>query len=152
MKGKLLGALVFCVVIGALFLFDLGRSKLFTITPIEVNPSPIPADGTSPVSIKVKLTRGAKPVEGHDLYILSLDGGSFAAYRIRTDTMGEVVYTYYPYRVNSAYPLRDIRFNVRDESNSVFLEINAENTFTVPAVEAGAYRESTLKMSDIFGR
>jgi hypothetical protein len=152
MKKKLLGALIFCVLVGALFLFDLGCSKLYSITLVELNPSPIPADGTSPVSIKVRLTRGNKPVEGHDLYILSLDGGNFAAYRKRTDFEGEAGFTYYPYRASIAYPLRDIRFHVRDESNSIFIEVNTKFLFTVPAIEVGTYRESELKASDIFGQ
>jgi hypothetical protein len=151
MKRKFLGFLIFCAVAGALFLFDFGRSKLFSIELVEVNPSPIPADGTSTVVLKVRLTRNGRPVEGHDLYALSLDGGNFAAYRINTDDSGEAVFTYHPYRVSSTFPVKDIRFNIRDESNSVFFEINAENTFTVPAVEVKTYTESKIKMSDIFG-
>jgi hypothetical protein len=150
-KGKILGFLIFCGIAGAMFLFDLGRSALFTISLVEVNPSPIPADGTSPVLIKVRLTKNERPVEGHDLYIVSLDGGNFSAYRIRTDVTGEVTYTYYPYRVSAAYPLRDIRFVVRDESNSVFIEVDARLSFTVPAVEAETYRESSFSARDIFG-
>jgi hypothetical protein len=151
MKKKFLGVLVFCAVTGVLFLFDLGRSKLFSIELLEVNPSPIPADGTSTVTLRARLTRGGRPVEGHDLYALSLDGGNFAAYRINTDNAGEAVFTYHPYRVSATFPLKDIRFNIRDESNSFFFEINAENTFTVPAIEVETYTESKIKMSDIFG-
>lgn len=151
MKGKILGFLIFCGIGGALFLFDLGRSALFTISLVEVNPSPIPADGTSPVLIRVRLTKNKRPVEGHDLYIVSQDGGNFSAYRISTDAAGEVSYTYFPYRVSTAYPLRDIRFVVRDESNSIFIEVDARLTFTVPAVEVETYRESSFNIMDIFG-
>jgi hypothetical protein len=151
MRAKLIGFLVFCSIVLLMFLFDFARAKLFTIDIVSVVPSPIPADGATPVSVRVKLTRRNAPLEGHDLYIVSLDGGKFAANRIRTNSKGEVEYTYFPYRVSSTYPLHDIRFQIRDESNSIFLEVNAEEIFTVKAIEVKEFTQSKFNMDDIFG-
>ncbi|MDR1902722.1 MAG: hypothetical protein LBQ88_10635 [Treponema sp.] len=131
---KVYGFLIFILVVGVFYLFDFVHSKLYTIDLVEVTPSPIPADGVTPVTMKARLTRGNKPVAGHDLYIFSYEGGNFAAYRVQTNEAGESVFTYYPYRVSSINPLRDIRIQISDESNSIFLEVNAAAQFVVPAV------------------
>ena len=153
MKKKLIGFGIFCLIIGVLFLFDFFRSRLYTIDLVDVSPNPVPADGNTLVTLKVRLTRGKKPVQNHDLYTVSLDGGVFVVYRSRTNSGGEAVFEYYPYQVSGTYALRDIRFRIRDESNSVFFEIGAENTFIVKAIagETKAASEGGLKLSDIFG-
>jgi len=153
MKKKLIGLGIFCLIIGSLLLFDFIRSRFYTIDLLEVSPYPIPADGSTLITIKAKLTRGGKPVENHDLYIVSLDGGVIAIYRSRTNAGGEAVFEYYPYRVSATYPLRDIRFRIRNESNSIFFEIGAESTFTVATVEVKneTVRPGGLTMNDIFG-
>jgi hypothetical protein len=152
MKGKLIGFGICCGVILLGFLFDLGVSKLYTIELFEVDPSPVYADGITPVNLKVRLTKGGKPVEGHDLYMMCLDGGQVNPYRVRTSGSGEAMYTYYPYKASSFHPAQDVRFNVSDESNSFIWEVNAQATFALPLVETSeAIPESTFKMSDIFG-
>ena len=151
MKKKLIGFSIFCLIVGILLLFDFGRSKLFTISLIDVQPNPIVADGNTTVTVKARLTRGDKPVEGHDLYILSLDGGIFTTFRSRTNTAGEAFFEYFPYRASVSNPLRDIRFEIRNESNSVFLEVNAKNTFTVHAIESQTEVQGNFTMSDLFG-
>jgi hypothetical protein len=148
---KLLYAVIFFGIFGAMFLFDFGRSKLFHVELVQVDPFPIPADGFTPVKLTARLTRQGMPVEGHDLYIVSLDGGNFTAYRINTNKAGEAVFTYYPYKTTKNIPLRDIRFIIRDESNSVFLEVNAESLFTVSAVEVSDENKQEVKLSDILG-
>jgi hypothetical protein len=67
------------------------------------------ADGITPVALKVRLTKGGEPVEGHDVYMLSLDGGQLSAYRVRTNASGEAAYIYYPYKASSLHPAQDIR-------------------------------------------
>jgi hypothetical protein len=150
---KLIGFGIFCLVIGVLLLFDFGRSKLFAIGLVGVNPDPILADGNTRVTVTARLTtRGGKPVQGHDLFILSLDGGLFTTYRSRTDAAGIASFEYFPYQTSTTYPLHDIRFEIRDESNSVFLEVNTKEIFTVKAVEADTAIESKFNMEDIFGK
>ena len=151
MKKKLIGFGIFCLVVGLLLVFDFGRSKLFTISLVDVQPNPIPADGNTTVKVKARLTRGDKPVAGHDLFILSLDGGIFTTYRSRTNTDGEAFFEYFPYLVSDTYPLHDIRFEIRDESNSIFLEVDAYKIFTVQAIEAQTEVKSNFTMSDLFG-
>jgi hypothetical protein len=150
---KAIGFGIFCLIVGVLALFDFGRSKLFTISLVEVNPDPILADGNTMVTVTTRLTtRGGEPVQGHDLFILSLDGGLFTTYRSRTDAAGIASFEYFPYQVSNTYPLHDIRFEIRDESNSIFLEINTNEIFTVKAVETNTTIESKFSMEDIFGK
>jgi hypothetical protein len=148
MIKKVKGVLIFLAIVGLLFLFDYVRSQLFTISLVEVVPSPIPADGTTPVSIKARITKNGEPVQGHDLYIVSHSGGNFSPYRINSDKSGEVVYTYYPYRVSPLNPLQDITVQITDESNSIFMEVNAKGKFTIPAVAPDG--EDELFTIDLF--
>jgi hypothetical protein len=153
MKTKLFWFGIFCGIILVFFLFDFIRSKQYAIELIGVSPDPITTDGATPVSLQIELTRrGGEGVEGHDIYALSLDGGQFQAYRKKTDNRGRVSFTYFPYLASRTNPLHDIRFEFRDESNSIFIEVNAKNRFTISAVEdRGAVRESAFTLKGIFG-
>ncbi|MDR2305406.1 MAG: hypothetical protein LBE10_12585 [Treponema sp.] len=153
MKTKLFWFGIFCGIILVFFLFDFILSKQYAIELIGVSPDPIVMDGSTPVNIQVKLIRrGGEPVEGHDIYALSLDGGQFQAYRKKTGSRGRVSFTYFPYLADKTNPLHDIRFEFRDESNSVFIEVNAKNIFTISAVEGrAAVRESAFTLKSIFG-
>jgi hypothetical protein len=141
MKSKVLGFAIFIGIMGVLLLFEYVHSRLFTIDLVNVTPSPVPADGVTPVSIKARVTKGGEPVPGHDLYIISLSGGNFSPYRVTSDKNGEAEYTYYPYKVSSINPLKDITVQITDESNSVFLEVNAKGEFIIPAVDPGVEEE-----------
>jgi hypothetical protein len=153
MRTKLLWFGIFCGIILVFFLFDFILSKQYVIELIDVLPNPIAADGSTPVNFQLKLTRrGGGPVEGHDIYALPLDGGEFQAYRKKTDSQGGVSFTYFPYLASRTNPLHDVRFEFRDESNSVFIEVNAKNMFTISAVEGqAAARESWFTLRNIFG-
>jgi hypothetical protein len=152
MKAKLFWFGIFCTVIFVFFLFDFILSKQYLIELIGVSSNPIVADGSTPVNFLIKLTRrGGEPVEGHDIYALSMDGGQFQAYRKKTDSRGGVSFTYFPYLASKTNPLHDIRFEFRDESNSVFIEVNAKNIFTISAVEGQAVRKSAFTLKNIFG-
>jgi hypothetical protein len=150
MKKTVFGFLIFCAVFALMFAVDLAISKLYTVDLVSVAPLPITADGVTPVILDVSLTRGGKPIGGHDIYALSLDGGLFAAYRQRTSADGKVQFTYYPYRVSSITPLHDVRFQFINESNSIFLEVGASGEFLVPVVESQADPESYATNSDIW--
>jgi hypothetical protein len=150
MNRKLLYAIIFFGIFGSMFLFDLARSRLFSIELVKVDPFPIPADGFTPVELTARLSRRGSPVSDHDLYIVSLDGGNFVAYRISTNQNGEATFVYYPYRVTNNTALRDVRFVIRDESNSVFLEVNTESVFTVSTVEVEGDKKE-IKLSDVLG-
>jgi hypothetical protein len=141
MRAKVLGFGIFVGLIGILLLFDYVHAGLFTVDLVSVTPSPVPADGVTPVTMKARVSRGGVPVSGHDLYIISLSGGNFSPYRATSDENGETAYTYYPYKVSSVNPLQDIKIRITDESNSVFLEVNAQGDFIIPAVDSGTEEE-----------
>jgi hypothetical protein len=135
MNSKVKGTLIFIGIIGVLFIFDFARSRLFTISLVEVTPNPIHADGATPVTVRARVTRGGNGVAGHDLFIVSHYGGNFVPYRVTSDENGEVTYLYYPYKANSLIPLKDVPIEITDQSNSIFMEVNAKARFIVPAVE-----------------
>jgi hypothetical protein len=136
MNSKVKGTLIFVGFIVLFLIFDFARSRLFTISLLEVVPNPIHADGATPVTIRARVTKGGKGVAGHDLFIVSHYGGNFVPYRVASDENGEVVYTYYPYKANSLIPLKDVVMEITDQSNSIFLEVNAKARFVVQAVES----------------
>jgi hypothetical protein len=142
MNSKVKGTLIFAGIIAVLFIFDFVRSQLFTISLVEVVPNPIHADGATPVTVRARVTRGGKGVAGHDLFIVSHYGGNFVPYRAASDENGEVVYTYYPYKANSLIPLKDVPMEITDQSNSIFMEVNAKARFIVPAVESQGEAET----------
>ncbi len=127
--------IVMCVIIGAV-VFDYVRSLMFHIEVVSISPNPVPADGESAVSIVLKLTdHKGEPVEGHRLFALPTNGGSMRANRVVTDVDGLAVYTYYPYRLTNLTKLEDVNVEVKDESNSVFIEIGAKTSFLIPLIE-----------------
>jgi hypothetical protein len=151
MNSKVKGTLIFTGIIAILFIFDFARSRLFTISLVEVTPNPIHADGATPVTVRARVTRGGKGVAGHDLFIVSHYGGNFVPYRVASDENGEVVYTYYPYKANSLIPLKDVLMEITDQSNSVFMEVNAKARFVIPAVESQGGVE-TVTIESIWGQ
>ncbi len=134
MKKKLLILGVLVLVVLLAFGFDTLRAKRFTITLLSLDPQPAVADGQTPVTILLQLKdHEDRPVEGHTLYIVSKNGGKFRAYRQKTDENGTASFTYFSYKyIEGVYELKDVEMEVRDESNSVIIEIPTTCTFIVP--------------------
>jgi len=132
--------------------FDYYRSTTFKLQVVELSPQPAPADGQSPVTLKVRLTDGdGRPVEDHILFGLPRNGGLFSANRARTDANGEAVYTYYPYKASALQPAKKVKIDIIDESNSVFIEINAKVTVELELVKPETETKSEHSLDDIFG-
>ena len=142
---------ILCVIIGVV-VFDYVRSFMFHIEVVSISPSPVVADGESPVSVVLRLTNHkGEPVEGHNLFALPSNGGSMKANRVMTDMEGIAEYTYYPYRLTNLIKLEDVNVDVKDESNSVFIEIGAKTSFIIPLIEPEEQEDVDINYDSIFG-
>ncbi len=143
--------IVVCVIMGAVA-FDYVRSLMFHIEVVSISPNPVPADGETPVTIVLKLTNHAgEPVEGHRLYALPINGGSMKANRVVTDSNGLAEYTYYPYRLTKLTKLEDVNVDVKDESNSIFIEIGTKTSFIIQLIEPETQDDLQPDFDSIWG-
>lgn len=132
MKKKLIIFSTVIVIILIAYVFDSFLASGYKIQTISINPNHAIADNKTPTEIKLKLTYRGKPVSNHDLNAVSLDGGSFKAYRIKTDKDGIATFIYYSYLASNILPVKTIRIRVRDESNSIIIAVPYEYYFEVP--------------------
>lgn len=136
-KNKTLtGLLIIVLLFLVAYAFDYVRAQTFEIEVVEISPVEPVADGETPVSISVKLEKRAKPVEGHNLFMIPMDGGVMKANRQKTDSNGMANFTYYPYRATILQPARTVTIRVYDEDNSVFVIVNAKLDFEIKLKEA----------------
>lgn len=149
-KGWILTGI--CLLFCLLALFDYIRAGMFHITVLSAVPDPSAADGHTPVTVSVQLTdwRG-KGVEGHSLYAFPLNGGAFSTNRLITDENGKAEYEYIPYRASESFPLQDVTILIRDESNSVFIEINTKTEYSIRLVRPGQEEQQKIDMDAIYG-
>ncbi|MFD0715801.1 Ig-like domain-containing protein [Paenibacillus sp. GCM10027626] len=152
MKRKLVITVMVLLTLSLLAGYDVYRSGQFHIELVAMDPKEAPADGQSPVRLQLRLTDSkGRPVEGHSLYALPRGGGIMSASRTLTDAEGEAVYTYYPYKASALQPAKDIEVRIIDESNSIFFEINASTTVTIPLYKPDKEVKSNHNLNDIFG-
>lgn len=119
-KVLLILGIICAVVLGV----DLVKMNTVTLTVESVTPEPAAADPDEPVTIDVTLrSKSGQPIADHNLYALTLSGGSFLSYRQKTDANGRAIFVYFPYKVASYQTVRDVTIQIRDESNSVFVEM-----------------------------
>ena len=152
LKKKIIWILAIVLVFSAFWTFDYYHSKSFHLEYIEVTEQPSPADGETELDFIIRLTRNGKPVPGHDLFGIVYGRGGFKARRVRTDENGEAKFTYLPFVAHSESEIRDIPFKIMDESNSLFIEVNAsyEGVLLLKMPE----KEETganITLDDIFG-
>jgi hypothetical protein len=150
-KKKLIIFLSMALIFVLLYTYDYIRAQTFSIIVESISPQPAPADGQSPVNITVVLKdKNGEPVEGHTLYAYSLNGGVFKSNREITNSEGKAEYIYFPYRVSLLMELTDAHIRVIDESNSIFVEINAQENFEIILMKSSE-TESESSQHDIFG-
>ncbi len=101
------------------------------------------ADQRNTVTIVVTLTQNGKPVAGHSLWMNPplayqdgewISGGQMQKNLVVTDENGQAVFTYYPYTANKLKPANFVKFVVKDQSNSLIVEVNAEKVFWLELV------------------
>lgn len=124
-KKKFIVMAVIALLILAGWGVDSVRAKGFAVEVLSVSPDPGIADGQTPVTVQLRVTRGGEPCEDHILYGLSLNGGSFRAKRVSTDENGVAEFVYYPYLKSKINELVDVTLTFRDESNSLFVAVPA---------------------------
>ena len=77
-----------------------------------------------PVLITVRAAyHSGEPVVGHNLFALSLSGGSFKGCRLMTGEDGTAQFAFYPGSAYFTGGEREISLQFRDESNSWFIEM-----------------------------
>lgn len=152
MKKKVWISLIIVLVVALAAGFDYWRSLQYKVEVVEMTPAPAVADGRSPVKVTISLTRDGLPVSGHNLFALSPDGGGFEAYRVKTGEDGRAAFTYFPYAANAIRKAKPVELKFVDQSNSVFIEINARASIMLELVEPQpSETKSDFSLNDIFG-
>lgn len=153
MKGK--GKYIVMGVIALLLLsgwgFDSVRVKDFSVDVLSVTPDPGIADGQTPITIKLHVSHNGKPCEGHILYAVTYNGGSFKAKRVETDVNGNADFIYYPYIKSKLNELTDVTIEFTDESNSLFIAVPARAKLVIRMVEPDEENNDKKKNDDMFG-
>lgn len=152
MKKKLIGFGIFIVLVGIFVLIDWIISLGYQFEIVSIDPYPGIADGNTQSTIVVRLTRtDGTPVEGHDVRILSLGGGTLPSYRQTTDENGIVTFQYVPYISTSIRPAEDVTMRVRDESSSIFIAIPPSHTFVLELEEPAEGEGGGVTSDSFFG-
>ncbi|MGN1077365.1 MAG: hypothetical protein ACI4ST_02515 [Candidatus Gallimonas sp.] len=161
--GKLIALAVIAAVVGAGALVDFLIARSYSIDFLSVerlsseeffdeNGDPLPsdwgvADGATRMAITVRVTRGGKPASGHTLYVKT---NRNVLERTITDEDGRAVIEYRCYRGGKG-SIAPVTVTVRDESNSVFVFVPAEEQYVInmappPSEPSG----SGMTTNDIF--
>lgn len=111
-------------IFAGLYGFDFIKSKTVEIQVVSISAEPAEATPDKPVDIQVRLcSKDGEGIADHNLYAITQSGGSFQKYRVKTDADGYATFTYYPYKLLSYQTPTDAIILIRDESNSVFIEV-----------------------------
>lgn len=133
---SVLGAVVLLLL--ALVLTDYGISRQYTFDVLLSEERRVTvADGKSALRVKVRLSKGGRPVEGHTVYLFA-SNGSLPTARCVTDEEGCISFYYYPYLYvnDKVTPLEDVVVTMQDESNSKVFMISARSTFTIKILKS----------------
>ncbi len=127
------------LIFGACWLMDFCIAQTYDITySYESKFGDLTADQNNTVTITVRLTQNGEPVPNHSLWLENptayqegewISGGSLRKNLVITDENGEAEFTYYPYTANKLKPANFVKFVVKDQSNSIVVEVNAKQTF-----------------------
>lgn len=135
-KAKILVVLLIAALVFGGWCFDSLRVREFAVEVVSVSPDPGIADGQTPVTVRLRVTRSGEPCADHVLCGITQDGGTFKAKRVTTDENGEAEFVYYPYLKSKINALTDVRLSFSDESNSLFIAVPARAEYVLPMVEA----------------
>lgn len=150
-RTKLLILLVVALLMLGGWGFDVLWARAYTVEVISVSPDPGIADGQTPVTIRVRVTRGSRACQGHILHATTLNGGSFKADRVTTDDGGLAEFTYYPYLKSRLNTLTDVNLIFEDESNSFFISVPAQTQLLLHMVEAQGDDDNKNTNDSMFG-
>ncbi len=135
MKKKLKILSIVLAVFALMLCVDFIISKLYSYEIVSVTPERGIADGNTTVTLVVRLMRGGKAVEGHNIYIIT-DRSRIG--RRTTDADGLITVTYTCYYAASANSVADVDIKFYDEDNSLLIYVPAQFMYTLPMDSPGS--------------
>lgn len=151
LKKKLRVLLIILIVLGAAVGYDYYRSKQVVLKVSSVTPEIVVASSSSRATIQVTAQyRNGKPVVGHNLYALNYGGGSWDSFYAKTDENGVATFTYFSYDLPEYQKPRDVHIKIRDESNSVFIEMYPTVEYTIKHKRAENQDGNSNNVEDFF--
>lgn len=120
MKWIAIGLAVLAVMLG----IDWWRSTQVVLTVESQSADIVYASSEEEVEFVVSVKdKSGNPVIGHNIYALTIGGGSFKTFYEKTDDNGLVTFVYYPPQMSGYQTERSVTLKFRDESNSIFVEM-----------------------------
>ncbi len=133
---KYIIAAIIIVVFSAFYIFDVVWAKTYDVQAVYVSDKTPVASNSERVEIVVRVTHFGKPMAKHEIFVLP-SAGSMLAYTALTDETGQAVFYYIPYTASAFTPASDVTLRIRDQSNSVFWEINANTEIVLRLRQQG---------------
>ena len=133
-----------------LYFVDVLIAGGYKIELLSVSPDPVYADERITVHMKVRLTHGGNPVEGHEMTSLAVTGGSFKNSRAKTGKDGTVEFLYIPYRSSTYLKAQPVEIVFADDSNSLFVSVPAKLTTILPLLEPETEGTDNNSVNDFF--
>lgn len=121
---KYIIAAIIIAIFSAFYVFDIIWAKTYDVKVVYVSDETPVASNSERVEIIVQVMHFGKPMSNHEVFVLP-SAGSMLAYTALTDEEGKVSFYYIPYTSSAFNPAQDVVLKIRDQSNSVFWEINA---------------------------
>ena len=121
---KYIIAAIIIAIFSAFYIFDSIWAKTYEVKVVYVSDETPVASNSERVEIIVQVMHFGKPMSNHEVFVLP-SAGSMLAYTALTDEEGKVSFYYIPYTSSVFNPAQDVILKIRDQSNSVFWEINA---------------------------
>ena len=121
---KYIIAAIIIAIFSAFYIFDSIWAKTYEVKVVYVSDETPVASNSERVEIIVQVMHFGKPMSNHEVFVLP-SAGSMLAYTALTDEEGKVSFYYIPYTASVFNPAQDVILKIRDQSNSVFWEINA---------------------------
>ena len=121
---KYIIAAIIIAIFSAFYVFDIIWAKTYDVKVVYVSDDTPVASNSERVEIIVQVMHFGKPMSNHEVFVLP-SAGSMLAYTALTDEEGKVSFYYLPYTSSAFNPAQDVVLKIRDQSNSVFWEINA---------------------------
>ena len=132
MKEKLKWVAIVFAVLVVMLGIDLWRSTQVVLTVESQSAETIYASSEEEVEFLVSVkNKAGKPVVGHNIYALTIGGGSFKTFYEKTDENGYVTFVYYPPQMSGYQTEKNVTLKFRDESNSIFIEMYPKTEYVV---------------------
>lgn len=132
MKEKLKWVAIVLAVIAVMLGIDWWRLTQVVLTVESQSAETIYASSEEEVEFVVSVKdKAGKPIAGHNIYALTVGGGSFKTFYEKTDENGHVTFAYYPPQMSGYQKEKTITLKFRDESNSIFIEMYPKTEYVV---------------------